>query len=243
MRFPCCFCCLKWGKISPSAVTCCERKLRFFWWNVVFFCHSFLFYIFFGCCCFTVFPNCYWSSWWSRKRQCRCIWRKTMVNGCVANSPASTVKPNLVFLADRVCRVNSSQKFRKSSLSWILFCQHGLFSNCLQRILYVNLIVNLLLRITSMMSLHIHGHVIRTELQPKVLALQSCLWKQEVTPKSLEKFRLNVKIWKPKLVTYWKHVLSTAGSRLQFCLVQCVGIRILPNFVLSPSQCRKTLEN
>ena len=147
------------------------------------------------------------------------------------------------FLADRVCRVNSSQKFRKSSLSWILFCQHGLFSNCLQRILYVNLIVNLLLRITSMMSLHIHGHVIRTELQPKVLALQSCLWKQEVTPKSLEKFRLNVKIWKPKLVTYWKHVLSTAGSRLQFCLVQCVGIRILPNFVLSPSQCRKTLEN
>ena len=97
MRFPCCFCCLKWGKISPSAVTCCERKLRFFGEMLFFFCHSFLFYIFFGCCCFTVFPNCYWSSWWSRKRQCRCIWRKTMLNGCVANSPASTVKPNLVF--------------------------------------------------------------------------------------------------------------------------------------------------
>lgn len=115
-----------------------------------------------------------------------------------------------------------------------LFCQHGLFSDCLQRILYVDLIVNLLLRITSMMSLQIHGHVIRTELQPKVLALQSCLWKQEVTPKSLEKCRLNVKVCKPKLVTCWKHVLSTAGIHLQFCLVQCVGIRILPNFVFEP---------
>ena len=190
MRFLCCFCCLKWEKNHLQSHVAKEICVLF--GEMLFLFVIILFYIFFGCCCFMVFPNCYWSSWWSRKRQCRCIWRKTMLNGCVANSPASTVKPNLVFLADRVCRENNgSQKFRKSSLSWIFVLSTWVVKWLSAKDLICQpdcefVVANNFHDVSS-----IHGHVIRTELQPKVLALQSCLWKQEVTPKSLEKCRLN----------------------------------------------------